>query len=467
VTTQIRASPRSLARELRARQFFTLAFGAIIGVGWVVVLGEWLGQAGPLGVVLAFVAGGFVMTLVGLCYAEMATLLPVSGGEVAYAHEAFGVEVSFAAGWLLTLAYLSTTAFEAISVGWILSALLPGVDVPGGDLAIGLGGMALLTLLNYRGAKSAAAFQDLLTWGLIAISSVFIAAGLVFGDAANLRPFFRESSGWSGALSVFMTTPFWFAGFNTIPQLMEEKAPGVPLKVVGQSLLLSIGSAALFYCLVVVACSMTMPWQRLLDLELPAASAFEAGLHSPLLAKAVLVAAVLGLLTTWNAVFLCASRVLFSLGRARILPQAFGRIHGIFGSPSVAVVFTGLVASVLVLMGRQALLHLVNVAATCLASGFLLTSLGVIRLRTTRADSARPYRVPGGRITAAAGASGSLLMLLLSLYLPYRGAGGRVPIEWIVFLAWAVAGVAFWLMGASIREKMSDSERRKRILGMG
>jgi amino acid transporter len=210
-----------------------------------------------------------------------------------------------------------------------------------------------------------------------------------------------------------------------------------------------------------------MPWQELLDLELPAASAFEAGLHSPLLAKTVLVAALLGLLTTWNAVFLCASRVLFSLGRARILPPAFGRIHGVFGSPSVAVVFSGLVAAVLVLMGREALLHLVNVAATCLASGFLLTSLGVIRLRKTHPDSDRPYRVPGGRITAAAGASGSLLMLLLSLYLPYRGAGGKFPIEWMVFLAWAVAGVAFWLMGASIREKMSDSERRTRILGMG
>jgi amino acid transporter len=166
VTTPTTAPPPKLAEELRARQFFTLAFGAIIGVGWVVVIGEWLRLAGPMGVVLSFLAGGAVMLLVGLCYAEMATLLPVSGGEVAYAFASFGIEASFAAGWLLTLAYVATTAFEAISVGWILSALLPGLDIPGGDLAIGLGGMALLTLLNYRGAKGAAALQDVLTWGL-------------------------------------------------------------------------------------------------------------------------------------------------------------------------------------------------------------------------------------------------------------------------------------------------------------
>lgn len=459
------AAPPRLAEELRARQFFTLAFGAIIGVGWVVVIGEWLSQAGPLGAVLSFVAGGLVMMLVGLCYAEMATLLPVSGGEVAYALEAFGVETSFAAGWLLTLAYISTTAFEAISVGWILGALVPGLDAPAFDLAVGLSGMALLTLLNVRGARSAAVFQDLLTWALVALSAVFIAAALLRGDASNLRPFFREGSPWSGALSVFMTAPFWFAGFNTIPQLMEEKAPGVPLRVVGRALLLSIAAAGLFYCLVVLACSMTMPWKGLLDLELPAASAFEAGLHSPILAKTVLVAALLGLLTTWNAVFLGASRVLFSLGRARLLPPVFGRIHGAFGSPPVAVVFTGLAAAALVLLGRDALLHLVNAAATCLAACFLLTSLAAIRLRAKNPGSDGPYRAPGGRVTAAAASSGSLFMLVLSLYLPYRGAG-RLPIEWILFLVWGLAGVAFWLLGGSIREKMSDAERRKRVLGI-
>jgi amino acid transporter len=465
VRTPSQAAPRKLAQEIRAPQFFTLAFGAIIGVGWVVVVGEWLGQAGPLGVVLSFVAGGAVMMLVGLCYAEMATLLPVSGGEVAYAHEAFGVETSFAVGWLLTLAYISTTAFEAISVGWVLGALLPGIGFAGSDLAIGLGGMALLTVINYRGAKSAAAFQDVLTWGLIALSLVFISAGLVRGDAANLRPFFREGSAWSGALSVFMTTPFWFAGFNTIPQMMEEKAPGVPLKVVGRSLLLSIGSAALFYCLVVVACSMTMPWQGLLDFELPASGAFETGLHSPLLAKTVLVAALLGLVTTWNAVFLCASRVLFSLGRARLLPEAFGRIRDASGSPSVAVVFTGLVAAGLVLMGREALLHLVNVAATCLGFSFLLTSLAVIRLRASKPDADRPNAVPGGRATAVAAACGSLFMLVLSLYLPYHGAAGRLPVEWGLVLGWMVAGALLWLTGASIRESVTEDERRKLMLG--
>ncbi len=325
--------------------------------------------------------------------------------------------------------------------------------------------MVLLTLLNYRGASSSASFQDLLTWGLIALSLFFVSAGFVRGDAAHLTPWFAEGPGWRGALSVFMTTPFWFAGFNTIPQLMEEKAPGVPLEVVGRTLLLAIAAAGVFDCMVVLATSMTMPWPQLVRLDLPAASAFAAGLHSPLLAKTVLAAALLGLLTTWNAVFLCASRVLFSLSRARLLPRAFERIHGSYGSPSIAVVFTGVVASGLVLLGRGALLHLVNVAATCLASCFLMTSLAVVRLRSMSPEADRPYSVPGGRSTAVAAACGSLFMLLLSLQLPYRGAGGKIPIEWVLFASWAVAGVGFWILGRSIRESMTGAERRKRILG--
>jgi amino acid transporter len=454
----------TLARELHARQFFTLAFGAIIGVGWLVVIGEWLEQAGPAGATLAFLLGGALMMLVGLCYAEMATLLPVSGGEFAYAYEAFGLDASFVAGWLLTLAYIATTAFEAISVGWILSALVPAFRGATTDPAIGLGGMAFLTLVNHRGARSSALFQDLATWGLVALSIVFIAAGLLAGDSGNLRPFFPEDASWSGMLSVLVSTPFWFAGFNSIPQLMEEKAPGVSLRVVARSLLLAIGAAGIFYCLVIVACSMTMPWREILVLDLPAATAFENGLQSPVLAKVVLLAALLGLVTTWNAVFLCGSRVAFSLGRARILPAMFGRIHPRFQSPSVAVAFTGMVAGLLVFLGRPALLHLVNVAATCLAFGFVLTSVAVLRLRRSRSEADRPYAVPGGRATALLASCGSFLVLLLSLYLPYQGGG--FPIEWGILLAWIGLGVGFWLGGRSIRESLPEAERRERILGL-
>src|SRR5262245_60740666 len=179
----------SLRKELGAVQCFTMGYGAIVGVGWLIVLGSWLGQAGPLGAMIALAAGGLLMMTVGLCYAEMATTLPASGGEVAYAYQVFGVKASFAIGWLLALVYIAVTAFEGISAAWMIGILAPatlgpvlysvlGAPVRLGTLVIGIGGTAFLALLNVRGVRSAARFQDLFTAGKIVFSLVFIAAGL-------------------------------------------------------------------------------------------------------------------------------------------------------------------------------------------------------------------------------------------------------------------------------------------------
>ncbi len=468
----------TLRKEISVSQFFTLAFGAIIGVGWVVVLGEWLNQAGPLGAILAFVGGGLVMMLVGLCYAEMASLLPVSGGEVVYAYELYGVKTCFATGWFLALAYISVTAFEAVSVGWIASVLVPGIQgvslytsrgesVHLGGLLLGLGGMALLSWLNYRGARSAAIFQDVLTYGLIILSVVFISAGIMWGQAANLEPLFQRGGAgpaWRGILAVLVTAPFWYAGFNVIPQVMEERAPTTSLRLAGQMILLAIGIAALFYSLVILACSMTMPWEKLLALELPAAGAFEAAFGSTALAKAVLGAALLGLVTTWNTVFISASRVLFALGRARIISAALARVHPDFGSPTRAVLLVGGVASGGLFLGRSAIIPIINVAGTCLAFAFFLTCLGVIKMRRTRPNQPRPYRVPGGTATACVAAAGALFMVCFSLYQPYLNARGTFPLEWILLLGWAIVGALFWALAHKIRDTVSESERRELIL---
>src|SRR4051794_31203403 len=97
----------ALRGELGAVQFFTLALGAIVGVGWVVVLGDWLRQAGPIGTIVGLTAGGLVVCVIGLCYAEMGTTVPTNGGEVAFAYEVFGAPMSFLVGWLLALTYVA------------------------------------------------------------------------------------------------------------------------------------------------------------------------------------------------------------------------------------------------------------------------------------------------------------------------------------------------------------------------
>src|SRR5262245_39200967 len=156
------APATQLHRVIGPHQLFTLGFGAIVGVGFVVGLGEWLSQAGPLGAILAFVAGGVLTVLIGFCHAEMATVMPVSGGEVAYAYEVFGLRTCFGIGWFLALAEVAVLAFEGLSLAWILGVLVPGIQGPAlyesfgepvtlGSLVIGLGGMGLMAWLNYRG----------------------------------------------------------------------------------------------------------------------------------------------------------------------------------------------------------------------------------------------------------------------------------------------------------------------------
>jgi len=471
-------TPPTLKNELKLRNFFTLSLGTIIGVGWITIMGAWLRDAGSLGTVLAFIAGGFFMTLIGLCYAEVAAMYPVSGGEVAYAYEIFGTQASFASGWFLALSYIATVGFEVVSVGWILGALAPRIEGPVlyrvlgddlhlGSLVVGLGVMALITWINYRGARSTATFQDVMTYGLLAISLVFITAGVFGGDIRNLEPLFvRRSQGWTwmGILAVFATTPFWLSGFDVVPQAMGEKAPGTLLSKMGRVIVSSLAVASLFYILVILAASMSMPRGSLLTLELPAAGAFEAVFDSPLLGKAVLTAGLLGIITTWNACFFAGSRVVFALGRGHIIPSSFGNVHPVFRSPARAVLFVGCMGSGLALLGRNALLPMVNAASASLAMVFFITCIGVIRLRRTRAQVERPYRVPGKKLIPVVAALASLLMAFLALYEPYMSAEGRFPVEWSFFIFWSILGLVFWKTAARVRQELSEDERRDRIL---
>jgi basic amino acid/polyamine antiporter, APA family len=468
-----------LRRVIGAHQLFTLGFGAIVGVGFVVGLGEWLSQAGPLGAILAFLAGGVLTILIGFCHAEMATVLPVSGGEVAYAYEVFGLRTCFATGWFLALAEVAVLSFEGLSLAWILGVLVPGIHGPAlyesfgepvtlGSLVIGLGGMGLIAWLNYRGISPAARLQDALTYMKIALALLVIIVGLTWGRAAHLRPFFQESAAqsiWDGVLNVFLTSPFWLAGFSVIARVMEEKAPRTSGRMVGRMILLSIVSAVLFYCLLILACSMLLPWRTLLTLDLPAARAFEVSLGSPLLTKTVLVVALLGNITVWNSSVLAGSRILFALGRAQVVGARFGRVHPEYRSPAAAIVFLSLVACIGILLGRRAIMPVVNVASCCFSMSYLLVCLGVWKLHRTRPGVEPPYRAPGGQPTAVLAAASSLLMVGLALYQPAVAAPGRVPTEWTVLIVWTLLGCGFWATSQGLRSRIAEPERRALILG--
>jgi basic amino acid/polyamine antiporter, APA family len=467
-----------LKKELRSSQYFTFSFGTIIGAAWVVFLGEWLRQGGPAGSLLAFIGGGAIMILVGFCYAETAALIPTSGGELAYTYTIFGLGTSFISGWLLLVAYMAIVAFEAVTIERIVSVLAPGSEGPViywvygmpiklGGISLGLAGMILITAINYFGAKTSGRFQDLLTYLKIILAITFITYGMVHGKPSNLYPLFQQSeprSALSGVFSVLLTAPFWYAGFNVIPQLMEERSSATRPNAASSFIVVSLGVAIIFYSLVILSTSMTMPWQQLLGLDLPVSDAFAQAFGARTLSKLVLVVALLGAATVWNGCFISATRVLFALGRGHITSPSFAYLHPRFVSPTKAVLFVGLVATCGVFLGRSILLPIVNVASTCFSINFLLISIGVIKMRMRQPSLHRSYRVPGGIVTASVAVVASAFLSFLSLYQPWVDAQGHVPLEWFVLTIMSAAGLFVWVGSRRAQRLVTEQERRILIL---
>ncbi len=469
-----------LQRTISTRGLFSLAFGSIIGVGWVTVLGHWLEQAGPLGSVTAFALGGGLMAAVALCYAELISAMPVAGGEIAYAYRAFGTGKAFWIGWLLAFGYIAVAAFEAAAIGRVLSYLWPGLpgpllyrvfgsDVHLGQLLSGLLFTVVIFWINRRGARFSANVQIVVTFLLICTGVVFACAGLFSARAEHLQPLFAPGGtavALQGILVVFVSVPLWFVGFDVIPQVAEEAHASVSPRKLGQLILMAVGWATLFYIVVILVASAVTPWQGLVGESLATATAFERAFSSSILADLVLWTALAGLFTSWNGFFVAGTRVLFALGRARLVPPHLAAVHERYGTPHVAIGIVGAVTALSCFLGEKAMLIFVNISSLCLALAFLGVSLSSARLRVSAPEMPRPYRMPGRFGVPIIAALGSLL-IVSALVFPFSPARLRWPVEWILFGGWCLLGVVLWWLAAPTRRAIPESDRARRILQLG
>lgn len=468
-----------LRKSLRGVQFFSIGFGGIVGVGWIVYMGLWFNQAGPVGTVVAFLVGGGLMALVGLCYAEIGAMYPVAGGEAAYAYGAFGRATAFTVGWSLLLLFTAVVPYVSVSLAWILGALVPGFDGPvlytwrgqpihALALAIALLWTLWLGWVNHRGIHAAARFQDWLTYGKLAISLLFFAAGIFGGSVRNLEPMWVVSasgSAWAGFFAVLATTPWFFGGFNFIPQLMEERAEGMSSRSMGLIVVLSIIAAGVYYALAALAAGMAGPWQQIVSADLPVADAFRLAFGSEWLARVVLLAGLLGIVTVGNGASMAATRVLFALGRARMISPAFAALHPVYASPTTAIVLVTAMGLTGDFLGRGGIAPLVGVGSTAASLAYFVTSIGVWRLRRTRPDQPRPYRIPLGLLVSSFASVGSILLMASSLRQQWIDAGFSFPLEWGVIVVWTIAGVVMYRGAAPLRMAMTSDEQRRLMMG--
>jgi len=165
-----------LARTLRLTDYFTLAWGSMVGVGWLVVMDDWLLRGGALGAVLGFAVGGVLLLPIGWVYGQLVAAMPDAAGEIAYTAAAFSRRISFSTGWMMMLAYFIVCPWEAVAVGRVAGYIVPSLDsleiyrIAGRPvylphLLVGLGLTMLLTMLNYRGVRLSATFQNWTSFG--------------------------------------------------------------------------------------------------------------------------------------------------------------------------------------------------------------------------------------------------------------------------------------------------------------
>src|SRR6516225_1264649 len=179
----------TLARKLRGVDYFTLGWGTMVGVGWLVVMDDWLLRGGVLGAILGFAIGGILLFPIAYVYGQLVRAIPDAAGEVAYTAKVFPQSVSFATGWMMVLSYFIVCPWEAVALGRIAGYIFPALDshelyrVAGyavylPHLLIGLGLTGLLTILNYRGIRLSSIFQNWTTFGTLALFLVFVSAGV-------------------------------------------------------------------------------------------------------------------------------------------------------------------------------------------------------------------------------------------------------------------------------------------------
>jgi len=429
----------SLARKLRLADFFSLGFGTMIGVGWLVVMDDWLVRGGPLGAILGFVIGGAVLLPIGYVYGNLVRAMPDAAGEIAYTAAVFPQFISFATGWMMLLAYYIVCPWEAVAIGRIAGYLFPalnslelyriaGKPVYLPHLVIGLALTSFLTLLNYRGIRLSASFQNWTTFGVITLVLSFVSAGTRRGSLENFQPLFSGPALIS-VLVVLQIVPYFMTGFESIGKASEEASQDFQPRQFMLAILSAIVVGVVFYVTVIAAVAYVVPWQTIVHERFATAVAFERAMGSQWIVRIIMTAALLSLLKVFNGNLVAASRLLFALGRRELADERLGYIHPLNRTPSTAVICIGIATALVMLGGESLLVPISEVGSLASALGWMASCAAYLRMRPSSF----------GRVAAATGIVVTSMVILMKL-LP--GVPGHFSgYEWIALTLWILLGL--------------------------
>lgn len=453
-------------RVLNKKDVFVLAFGAMIGWGWVVLSGEWILKAGTVGAMIAFALGGLMVLFVGLTYAELTAAMPKCGGEHVFSYRALGRNASFICTWAIVLGYISVVAFEAVAFPTVMQYLFPsymkvhlysvaGFDIYLTWLLVGVISSILIAAVNYFGVKPAARFQGILTIVIAIIGLSLITGSLFNGEVSNVQPLFKD--GVNGIIAVAVMTPFMYVGFDVIPQAAEEM--NIPFKKIGQILILSVVMAVVWYVAIIGGVSLAMSSTQIETSELVTADAMaNVFFNSPIASKVLIIGGIAGILTSWNSFYVGGSRAIYSMAESGMLPSFLARLHHKYKTPCNAVILVGVISSLAPFLGRKMLVWLSDAGGLTIVVAYLIVSISFLVLRKKEPEMSRPYKVKHGKLVGTIAVI--MCVVLAIMYLPGSPAALVWPYEWGILIAWTVLGSVFfvWAKVANKYEKQLEEK---------
>jgi len=453
------SSGNQLHRTLGPLQLTLLGIGGIIGTGIFVLTGTAAANhAGPA-LPLAFIIAGLGCTFAGLCYAEFAAMIPVSGSAYSYSYATLGEGIAWFIGWNLVLEYLFAVA--TVSVGWSgyavslleqlhihVPAMLANapLSTPMGKEAfeivttgaiINLPAILIVTAIAaicYIGIRQSAAFNAVIVAIKLTVVVLFILFGVSYINVANWHPFVPANTGhfgqfgWSGVMAASGVIFFAYIGFDAISTAAQETRN--PQRDMPIGILASLVICTILYVLVAAILTGMVSYKEL-DVAAPVALALDKYMSLHWLGIPVKLGAVAGMTSVMLVMTIAQARIFFAMAQDGLLPPWFGHVHPRFRTPSTGTLVTGVAAAVV--GGLFPVKLLGEMVAIGTLAAFVTVCIGVLVLRRARPDLRRPFRTPAPWFTCIAGAivCGAMMVSL-------------GPATWARLVVWTVIGVVIY-----------------------
>ena len=388
-----------MLRTLSTLDLTFLGIGGIIGSGVFVLTGIGAARyAGP-GIVLSFIAAGLLCMLVGLAYAELASLIPAAGSAYAYTFASLGEGMAFLCGWSLIIGYIVTASAVAVGFSAYFSGMMAslGMEIPKALLTtapeggiINLPAVIITMLIGVilaHGTKESSRLNTILiSLTLCAIVAFVVVTSPHMDMAKNMDPFLPFGAGgiMTGAAVVF----FSFMGFDTVATSAEEcKTPEKSLPI---GIIASVFVCLCIYSVVAFVLTGTVNYTDL-DRADPVAYCLRLIGYTGL-ANLVTVGILFGMITTLIVYIFGQARVFYAMSRDGFLPKAMANIHPKYGTPY----FITLVGSVIIafIAGCVPMLYIVELANTGVLAAFFIVFVGLIALRRNSPDLPRTFTFP-------------------------------------------------------------------------